>query len=155
MGKGWVRPNLCPHGAYNLMKIWTPKTHVKKARGQDAGSDTGPRELVKREDTLGWKKGSTEEGGLDGSPERWPRGTQEHTTRALRKAAETERREETARSPTRHRNNWDLRPGPKTAAMGSSSIQRQRASTLWWISFRVSMHTYIPKAFERRNTSQG
>ena len=49
---------------------------------------------MKREDTLGWKKGSTEEGGLDGSPERWPRGTQEHTTRALRKAAETERRAE-------------------------------------------------------------
>lgn len=48
---------------------------------------------MKREDTLGWEKGSTEEGGLDRSPEKWPRGTQEHTTRALRKGAETERNE--------------------------------------------------------------
>lgn len=43
---------------------------------------------MKREDTLGWEKGSTEEGGLDRSPEKWPWGTQEHTTRALRKGAD-------------------------------------------------------------------
>lgn len=52
-GKGWLRPNLCSLGAYNLIKGLTQKVTSEDQRAEHR-SDRGTRELVKGS-TLSWE----------------------------------------------------------------------------------------------------